>query len=112
VSLDALLGRKEPDDTTLTFALTLLADYVRDAERQILQAQGVAADIGEQLEAVEETFDLAHIESLQRVARDMAGHLDAAYAKARELSSSTAVAIAEAPEEVPESGAGRRRDPN
>ena len=40
LSVDALLGRQGPDDSTLTFALAVLCSYAGDAERQILRAQG------------------------------------------------------------------------
>ena len=100
VSLDALLGRREPDDTTLTFALVTLAGYVGDAKRQVLQAQHVAGDIEEQLEDAGERFDSPHIEALQHVARDMAEHLDAAQAQAQRIDLIASVAIVEAGEET------------
>ena len=61
---------------------------------------------------MEESFDHHGIDGVRRAAQDMSDQLEAANAKARELSSLTAVAIAKGPEEVPESGAGQRRDPN
>ena len=100
VSVDALLGRREPDDTTLTFALVTLAGYIGDVKRQVMQAQHVAADIEEQLEDAGERFESPHVEALQRVARDMAEYLDAAQAQAQRIDSITTQAIAEAGEET------------
>jgi transcriptional regulator with XRE-family HTH domain len=76
VSLDELLGRQLPDDTSLTFAMTTLLGYVRDAENSMIQARGTVTDIGEQLEDAAERFDSPHVEVLQRTARDVARHLD------------------------------------
>jgi hypothetical protein len=103
LSVDELLGRQGPDDSTLMFALTVLCSYARDAERQIELAQNAAADIADQLESVEESFNLPGIDELHRAAGDLAGSLQAAHVKARELSSSTTVAIAQ----TPDSGAER-----
>src|ERR1700757_666309 len=50
VPLDVLIGRHVPDDTTLTFAMTTLLGYVRDAESQIGQARYTATDIEDQLD--------------------------------------------------------------
>lgn len=99
VSLDALLGRQEPDDTTLGFALVTLAGYVGDVKRHVVQAQHVAADIEEQLEDAEERFDSPHIEALQRLARYMAEHLDAAQAQAKLIDFLTTQAIAKPSED-------------
>jgi transcriptional regulator with XRE-family HTH domain len=85
MSVDALLGRQLPDDTTLTFAMTTLLDYVRDADNKLVQARGTATDIDEQLEDAADRFASPHIEALQRTARDMARHLDKARAMARKL---------------------------
>jgi hypothetical protein len=64
-----------------------LAGYIRDVERQAEQAQRVSANIGQQLEEAKKSFDLPHIEDLQRVARDMEGHLSDAHARASTLNS-------------------------
>jgi hypothetical protein len=45
ISLDALLGRHGPEESTLTFALAVLCSSAGDAERQILRARNIAADI-------------------------------------------------------------------
>ena len=67
MSLDNLLG--SPDDSGMVFALTTLCRYAGDAERQIKRAQEVAADIGDQLELVEESFDLNGLDDLRQVAK-------------------------------------------
>jgi transcriptional regulator with XRE-family HTH domain len=95
VPVSALLGR-QPDDTTLTFAMTILLGYIQDAEGQILQAQRTATDIEEQLDDVGERFDSPHIEVLRRTALDMAGHLDKAQALATELVHTASQVIADA----------------
>ncbi len=93
VSLDVLLGRQLPDDTTLTFAMTVVASYTGDADRQINQARGTAADIEDQLEDVAERFDAPHITALQRTLHDMAGHLDKAHGLATKLMHTATLAI-------------------
>ena len=100
VSVDALLGRQESDDTTLTFAMTTLMDYVRDAEGQILQAQHAAADIDDQLENIAECFDPPRIKVLQRTAHDMADHLTKAKALATELVHTASQVIVDAGKET------------
>jgi transcriptional regulator with XRE-family HTH domain len=97
MSVDALLGRQGPDDTT--FALVTLSGYIRDAEGKILQSQYVSANIGRQLEEAKESFDLPHIEDLQRVARDMEGHLNDAHARASTLNSMVSEAVVQTAEE-------------
>jgi transcriptional regulator with XRE-family HTH domain len=93
MSVDALLGRQEPDDTTFAFALVTLAGYVWDLNRQVVQAKQVAGDIADQLEDAGERFDSPHIEALQRVARDMEDQLEAAHAQARRIELITNQAI-------------------
>ena len=100
VSLDTLLGRDWPDDSTPMFALRTLAGYAGDAKRQIVQARGVAADVGEILEDTARHFDFPHIEALLRHAHEMAEHLDAAEAQAQQIDSMTTQAIAAAVEEA------------
>lgn len=93
VTVDALLGRTGPDQSTLTFALVVLADYVRDAERLIKQTQGVVADIGEQVESVDEGFDVPSIDRLHRAASELGTHLESAQRSARDLDRSVHDAI-------------------
>jgi transcriptional regulator with XRE-family HTH domain len=100
VSLDALLGRQWPHDASLMFALRTLAGYARDAKRQIVQARGVAADVGEILEDAEQRFDSPRIAAMLRLALEMAEHLDAAEAQAQQIDSITTQAIAAAVEEA------------
>ena len=78
-SLDSLLG---------------LSGYAGGARRQIAQARGVAADVGEILEDAVERFDSPRIEALVRLAHDMAEHLAAAEAQAQQIDSMTNHAIA------------------
>lgn len=98
MSLDLLLGRG-PDHTTLTFALTTLLSYVKDAENQIGQARGVSTDIEDQLDNVADNFDSRHVEALQRAASDMDGHLDKAQKLASQLGWKTTEAIVDAGKE-------------
>jgi transcriptional regulator with XRE-family HTH domain len=83
MTLDNLLGR--PDDSTLTFALTTLCSYAGDAQCQIQQARKVSADIDDQLESVEATFDLPGIEDLQQMAKNLGAALAAAQSTASTL---------------------------
>lgn len=99
VSLDALLGRHMPDDTTLAFAMTTLLMYVRDADERILQARGAATDIIEQLDAAADRFDSPHVKALRRTARVMDGHLDKAQRLATQLVQTASEAIVDAGEE-------------
>jgi transcriptional regulator with XRE-family HTH domain len=112
LSVDALLDRQGPDDSTLTFALAVLCDYAGDAERQIQRAREVTADIEDQLASVDESFDLRGIDGLRQAAEEMAEQLEAAGSHASMLRSIASAAIVEAPKEVPESGRGRRREQN
>jgi transcriptional regulator with XRE-family HTH domain len=95
VPVSALLGR-QPDDTTLTFAMVTLMGYVREAEQRILQAKHTTADIGDQLDDAEDRFDSPHIKVLQRTAHDMAEHLYAAQVLVRRLAPIATLAIADA----------------
>jgi transcriptional regulator with XRE-family HTH domain len=106
LSVDALLDRQGPDDSTLTFALTVLLSYASGAERQIQQARNVATDIEDQLASVEESFDVPFIEHLQRAAQDMADGLEVARSNAKTLSSIASQAIVETPRDVLESRRG------
>jgi transcriptional regulator with XRE-family HTH domain len=107
LSVDVLLDRQGPDDSTLTFALTVLCSYASDAERQIQQARNVATDIEDQLDSVAESFDVPGIEGLRQAARDMADQLEAARSNAKTLASIASFAIMETPEEVLESRPAR-----
>lgn len=92
-SVDALLGRQLPDDSTLTFAITTLLGYVRDADNQIAQARHIATDIEEQLGDAVDRFESPYIEVLQRTTRAMAGHLDKARGLASKLVHIASLAI-------------------
>lgn len=99
VSLDALLGRQRPDDSTLTFAMTTLLDYAQDTSNQIGQARGTASDVEDQLEDAAERFDSPHLEALQSAARGVAGHLDKAHRLAAQLVHTASLAIVDAGKE-------------
>jgi transcriptional regulator with XRE-family HTH domain len=98
VPVDVLIDRRDPQES-LTFALVTLSGYIRDVERQAEQAQRVSANIGQQLEEAKTSFELPHIEDLQRVARDMEGHLNDAHARASTLNSMVSEAIVQTAEE-------------
>ena len=100
VPVDALLGTRGPDDTTLTFAMTTLLGYVRDAESQMVQARYTATDIEEQLDDAADRFNSPRIKVLQRTARSMAGHLDKAQALATELVHTASQVIVDAGKEM------------
>jgi hypothetical protein len=78
VSVDALLGRQEPDDTTLTFALRVWNGYADDAEEHIGRAQGIATDILEMVEDGQNRFDLPAIDDIHRAAQTLSRRLHAA----------------------------------
>jgi transcriptional regulator with XRE-family HTH domain len=95
VALDALLGRQGPDDSTLTFALSVLGDYAGDAQRQIQHAQQVASDIDDQLESVEESFDVPGIDDLRQVAQNIDAALQTAQSSASTLAALVSASIVE-----------------
>lgn len=99
VSLDWLLGR-EPDDTTLTFAMVNVSSYAGTAGRQTLTAQGIAADLEDILEDVEQRFEAApRIPELVRRAKEAAHHLDAALKHFEHIDSTATEVIVTAGEE-------------
>jgi hypothetical protein len=101
VSLDALLGRQRHDDTTLTFALATLLDYVTDCQRQIREAQGTAADISEQVDDLPEQFDhVPALPDLQRAARSLSADLKRAATASKRLVFLASVAIADGSKEA------------
>lgn len=101
VSVDSLLGRQEPDDTTFFFAMTVLQAYVDDAVGKIREVQGVYSDIDDQIDGVAERFDFACIEGLRAAAREMDSQLMAAHASATRLISQISAAIVD-PEQAGE----------
>jgi transcriptional regulator with XRE-family HTH domain len=101
VSLDALLGRQRHDETTLTFALATLMGYVTDCQRQIKEAQGTAADIGEQVDDLPEQFsDVSALPYLQRAARGLSAELKRAATAAEKLVLLASVAIVDGGKEA------------
>jgi transcriptional regulator with XRE-family HTH domain len=100
MSIDALLGRQLPDDTTLTFALTTLTGYASDCQRQIREAQSTATDIAEQVDALPEQFDFAALPELQRAARGLSTELKRAATAAEKFVFLASVAIVDAGKEA------------
>jgi len=98
-SVDELLGRKGPDESTLIFALMTLAGYATDAQRHIAQAQHTTADIEEQVETVSERDDAPPLQEFHRVIQQLADHLRAAQAIAKQVESAARDSILEAGEE-------------
>jgi hypothetical protein len=92
VSLDWLLGR-EPDDTTLTFAMVNVSSYAGTAGRQTLAAIRTAADLEDILEDAEQRFDSPHISELVRLAQEAAQHLGAAHEHYERMDSMAAKVI-------------------
>ena len=73
----------------------MLCDYTGDTQRQIQQAQQVASDIDDQLESVEESFDLPGIiDDLRQVAQNMDAALQTAQSCASTLITVATGAIA------------------
>lgn len=101
VSLDELLGRQRHDDTTLTFALATLMSYVTDCQRQIREAQGAAADIGEQVNDLHNQFnDIPALPDLQRAARGLSAELKRASTAAEKFVFLASSAIADGGKEA------------
>lgn len=100
-SVDALLGRKRRDETSLTFALATLMGYVTDCQRQIRDVQGNAADIAEQVNDLPEQFnDVPALPDLQRAARGLSAELKRAATAADKFVFLTSMAIANGGEEA------------
>ena len=93
LTVDALLGRTGPDQSTLTFALMVLRGYASDAARLVGQAQGAVSDIEDQLESVEEGFDFPSIDQLHRAASELSKQLESAQKAAGSLESAVTEAI-------------------
>ncbi|OBF96439.1 hypothetical protein A5790_05260 [Mycobacterium sp. 852002-51152_SCH6134967] len=77
-SLDWVLGR-EPDDSTLTFAMANVMSYAGTAERQTLSAAQTAADLEEILADIDQRFEAMQVPELVSLAREAAHHLDTAH---------------------------------
>jgi len=93
VTVDALLGRTGPDQSTVTFALMVLEGYASDAARLIKQAQGVVSDLGDQLESVDEGFEVPSINQLQLSAKELDRQLEMAREIAHKLASAVTDAV-------------------
>ena len=93
ITVDALLGRQGQDDSTLIYAMTVLDQFALDAVRLAEQMLGVAADIEDQLESVEESFSPAGIKPLLATAQELRTHLDSALASATKLRNAAAKII-------------------
>ena len=71
----------------------VLEGYASDAARLISQAQGVVSDLGDQLESVEEGFDVPSINQLQLSASELDRQLEVARTAAQKLASAITDAI-------------------
>ncbi len=78
VSIDALLGRQEPDDTTLTYAMENASSYATRAERELQTPRATASSIEEILEDATARFANPSIKEMVSLARDLSQALNAA----------------------------------
>lgn len=81
VTVDQLVGRQEPNEFSLTYAMENLSAYSGDTDRRISAAQEVAVDVLDILEDIGARFNFRNSKRLQSAAADMAVKL----AEAREL---------------------------
>ncbi len=101
VSLDILLGRQQYDDTTLTFALATVMGYATDCQRQIEQAQGTAADIGDMVDELPEQFNnIPVLPDMRHAARGLSAELKRAATAAKKFVLLAGVAIVEGGKEA------------
>jgi transcriptional regulator with XRE-family HTH domain len=90
ITVDALLGREGPDDSTLTFALMTLRQYADYAVELVEQTQMTAADIQDQLESIEQGFKPTGMRPLHDAARTLTTHVEAARLTADKIASAIA----------------------
>lgn len=96
-SLDWLLGR-EPDDTTLTFAVGNVASYAASAADKTLTALRTAGELDEILEDTGQRFDAPEIAHLTHLAHEAARHLEVARQHYEQMGSTAAEVIVAAEE--------------
>lgn len=75
MSVDALLGRREPDHTTLTFAMVNASSYAAKAQRDLQAPQNTADDVEVTLKEASQRFNAPQIAEMVRLAREVAAHL-------------------------------------
>ena len=97
VTVDALVGRHGPDDTTLLFALMTLSDYVDNVKSLIGNAQGYTTDVLDQLEDATQRFDEPVVHSIHQSALALDRALDTSYKHALRISASAMQAATETP---------------
>jgi len=78
MSLDAMLGKAMPDESSLTFALMNVSSYAAIAARHIATAQGNASDLDEILEDIEDRFQISEVPELMRLTEKAERNLDSA----------------------------------
>lgn len=78
VSIDALLGRQEPDDSTLTYAMENASSFATRAERELQTPRTTVSIIEEILEDASARFANASIAEMVSLSRDLAQALHAA----------------------------------
>lgn len=78
MSLDAMLGKAMPDESSLTFALMNVSSYAAIAARRTATAQETSSDLGEILEDIEDRFQMSEVPELMRLTEEAEGHLDSA----------------------------------
>jgi hypothetical protein len=78
MSLDAMLGKGMPDESSLTFALMNVSSYAAMAARHTATAGQTATDLEEILEDIEDRFERPEVPDLMGLAREAARHLDSA----------------------------------
>lgn len=78
VSVDTLVGRGEPDDTTLTFALVNVMGCLDDVQARIGHARGSVTDMGELLDDIANRFDVPAVEDVRRSVLKFDRRLDTA----------------------------------
>lgn len=94
MTVDALLGRTGPDDSTLTFALVILRQHAHDAVQLLEQTQGIASDIEDQLESIAETFQPTGMQGLRQASDAIQSEVKSLRSHATKLESAATAMIA------------------
>ncbi|OBF98874.1 helix-turn-helix domain-containing protein [Mycolicibacter sinensis] len=84
---DALLGRLDPDENSLTFAMMNTYTYAESARQQTVTADETTATLEEILEDAKDRFASPEIEHLLELSRDAARHLKKARQSFEQVSS-------------------------
>jgi hypothetical protein len=78
MSLDTMMGKGLPDESSLTFALMNASSYAALSSRRATEARHTATDLDEILEDMENRFGSSEVLELIRSGREAARHLDSA----------------------------------